>query len=328
MGLASSRIRGWAWRAVWCFSRRPLTNIVQVHPRVIPAAFLSQGPSEDSSFVFPTPPRLHRNYAKSGRPRRASTGSTSTTKEVECHVMTSARPASYTLISDQLSRKTNHAINTIYKHMGRMCRDAVQYKVADGAVDIVRNRRVEARSATIARCHWGTLTTPVATDQYVVETLEQVDENTLYTRVTLLAPDPGPPLLVLQLVQKRFRSKDRIVLAFRNIVQDAHFPVPHIPVAVRVTGWLVFSRDKENTHARTLVKFRASRRTATHGEVIAGGVRHPDTTSYLRTVASLLFQIVDTKTSFKLRKPSVTGGSQRSLQRVNSSRSNGSTASR
>ncbi|KAF0719774.1 Aste57867_807 [Aphanomyces stellatus] len=258
--------------------------------------------------------------------RLSASGST---REMECHVIVESAPRSesYNLIADQLGRKTAPSLEQVLLYLGRDHNDdVVSFKLCDGGVDVVRSRKLATPMGTFAAIVWDTLTTPVQTDQWTLKCLEHLDENTFYTQVTLHPAPPPPlgpplartmatvaapqvakdPLVVLHLVQKRFRSKDRLVLAFRNVTDDAQFPVPmHGSARVRVNGWIIFEMGtRDHTVVRTLVKFRASRhttRSALEMEI------------YLETIASTLFQICDSATRSKLRRTSaISSGSQRS----------------
>ncbi|RHY09616.1 hypothetical protein DYB25_007463 [Aphanomyces astaci] len=90
--------------------------------------------------------------------------------------------------------------------------------------------------------------------------LERLDDNTCYCRVVFdhgIAPNVP---LRLNILQRQVRTKDRVVIVLRNVVEDNEFPLPPQSVRLLMNGWFVFDRDHQNaTLARTLVQCHATR---------------------------------------------------------------------
>ncbi|KAF0719962.1 Aste57867_656 [Aphanomyces stellatus] len=150
-----------------------------------------------------------------------------------------------------------------------------------------------------ARCIWGTFTSPLQASVRARHTLDSIDANTSYERVTLFASsssgvsgkdNDAAPLLALNVLVKRMRYREGIAVVFRNIPND------HALGVCRVAQARFERHHKQGTHARSLVKFRQGRRSKAKREIRS---KHLE---WLTTIAKQFFEAVDAANTAKLRQ--------------------------
>ncbi|KAF0719773.1 Aste57867_806 [Aphanomyces stellatus] len=269
-------------------------------------------------------------------------------KEVECHHVAEtpveARAESFFWIADQLERHAAAAVAQVVKYLGTEYDNRVEYRACFDGVDVVRNRLVDVPLDAFARCLWGTLTSAATTPEWSVRILERMDDSTLYTQVMLLSSQPtnddrlekalDQPAMALNLLHRRIRTKDGVTLAFRNVLDDPLWPVVD-DVCVRVSGWVVLTRDKHATHAQTLVKFRMRRKPVarTNDDKAVTSLLHHGphitdfdltATDWLQDMAARLVGIVNDTTTTKLKKSGSESRIASGYQAKHSAASNGS----
>ncbi|RHY11312.1 hypothetical protein DYB36_005416 [Aphanomyces astaci] len=172
------------------------------------------------------------------------------------------RADGYQWIADALEKETKAALRQVRDRVGRDRHvPQVRFFTTNGdGIDLVRCRLVDMPLESFSRCIWGTFTSTMTYDDWSVQCLERLDDNTCYCRVVFdhgIAPNVP---LRLNILQRQVRTKDRVVIVLRNVVEDNEFPLPPQSVRLLMNGWFVFDRDHQNaTLARTLVQCHATR---------------------------------------------------------------------
>ncbi|CAK4082733.1 unnamed protein product [Aphanomyces euteiches] len=287
---------------------KPPAKIVSVQPKTPATSSIpthgdrcTEEATDTSQFESIAPPMMPPQRTSPPRLRKHKTHKSSAFNvEPESHTLLGgdARPSDIQHLVEHLIRKKPVALQKLKKYVGHDCRDAIRLfhptaksSSDEEAVDLVRNRVSEVHLEGFARCVWGTLTTPATHPGCTIECLERINDNTIYNRITI---DDVP--LVMHLLSHQTRSPNRIVIVFRNIVDDGQFPLEGQPYLVLLSGWLVLDRDQQATHARTFVKFRGTQVRQSNNNVD----KTSEESTWLDAIATKLFDLVETTNKTKL----------------------------
>ncbi|ETV99457.1 hypothetical protein H310_08140 [Aphanomyces invadans] len=222
------------------------------------------------------------------------------------------RAEAYQCITDALEGDIKTALRHIRDRVGRERHvPQVRYFTTDiNGVELVRCRLVDMPLEAFSRCIWGTFTSTMKHDEWSVQSLERLDDNTCYCRVQFDQGVATNVPLHLNVLLRLVRKRDRVVVVLRNIVEDNEYPLPPQSIRLLMNGWFVFDRDHQNTTlARTLVQCYATR-TDNNFDEDDQVARANDPPHYnrprkpwLRELVSRMFVAIDAANTGKLHVP-------------------------